>query len=452
MRLMKRGQSFLWIVLLLLPSLVLGRTLTENEPSPDMAGSGIVDGHDVMLFSTHWHDSVEVNSEKGDLDGDGQTNAVDLLRMVWDYGEEITVITEETTLLDDASNAEILAASTEGIVMLFDDDPPADIEVGDIVITSQGGGYLLRVVDVSIAEKMLTLRTEPASLTDVVDSGRVEGRLTAVRPRTKMIEPGSSEGADRKTSPPVLHLDLAGLNLYSGEDLTVVVEAGSVDLAAEVLFGLEIENQNLSTYRTVIDGTLSTHLDFRLTATDEVSVVNEKILGIWTQPIELSIGDVPLAGVLAMGFFATLEVTASTPTILVGGARSHQVFEAGADYDRGTWYETGDENGWRALDSLAWSLEGILDARLSIEPRVQIEFYNTPVSRIDTDASHRFLGWNTLDVNPQGCGATFTAGLGARLGFDLSVLDPSISPYLSEFNLANDLLLNETCYNETSFD
>ena len=92
-----------------------------------------------------------------------------------DNGE--IVISDEVYIADDDADVAFVEADSTSVVLSYVGNPP-DLEVDDILVGGDGGGYLRRVVSVTVDRGTLIVETSEATLSEVIEEGVLEAQGT----------------------------------------------------------------------------------------------------------------------------------------------------------------------------------------------------------------------------------------------------------------------------------
>lgn len=298
-------------------------------------------------------------------------------------------------------------SSVDGTVYTFTFSggaPPVDIQPGSVIAGDQDGGFLRRVVAVSIIGSTVQVETSDVALEEVVELGGVNGiiHLDPEQAIFRSFVPGivsSPAGVD--LSGTLIYegtvTDEAGNKLY----LKLEIPSGRVEFAPDLDFGLAIASFRVSSFHAIARGRLDFSADYRLTLGAQAErAVFQKALWTQTYPPQVvgAIGPVPVVVVPTLTFYFLIEASANGSVAhQVGGDLSYGV-EAGARYDGQSWQ--GIWNTATRATAHPWSGEIRLNAtaKASFKPELSLKIYGVAGPAVNAAGGIRFdAGVRTAD-------------------------------------------------------
>jgi hypothetical protein len=317
------------------------------------------------------------------------------------------------------------------------------IDSGAVITGAANGGYLRIVRSVSQGGGQLILQTDPAALSDAVESGELH-YAGSTQPSSDMRPvPGTVRwGAITRSAL------LAGVTIADGRinfnDALLLGSGGS---------GLSIRDGSLTfTPSTTLDASFSpfvgvTHLEVAVGGS--ISLNADLVLGVngalsllpdsvaiaqTSQPFVGAIGGWPVYGrlVTTVSLLPTLDVAgqASVETTLNASAG----VKVGARYDNGAWQSETGPSGSITVQPLVVTIGATVVARLGVKIESQILLYETfgpylwAEPYLEADAA--------IDLAHNSWATSCTAAINAGVGVSVKIFGRS----LADFNRSDDFL------------
>ncbi|MCA8959677.1 MAG: VCBS repeat-containing protein [Planctomycetes bacterium] len=292
------------------------------------------------------------------------------------------------------------------------------IEIGTIVTSAEGAGYLRRVDSLSIAGDRITTRTSPAALVDALVQGELHSSCS--------ITAGSTPAAPIDVVGEALVVDLAGLAF--GDAATVTIPEGSLSFDADLELDLRIEGRAIT--EGVVRLRSDVALDLRLDVeSPEFVVLHERfpIGPVFEKRCVQMIGAVPLVAMTRLQLVAEVTADLAESTTITTGATLADSVTVGV--------MVSSSQGWSAVgsDPDAWSpkatsvdLAHTGTLRLSVRPEFEIRFDDRPGVSLDWSSEVRLdTEQRPLDLSWELVGA-----LSGRVNAWGDGLDPSLGAFL----------------------
>ena len=288
-----------------------------------------------------------------------------------------TIISDQTKVLPESVNI-----STTGVnqLELAGEGVPA-LYPGNIVVSSADGGVLARVRAVETQGGVVALETEPASLTDFIQQGRVEltGQLDMAQ--AKLRVPPSKFRAERIAieNGALVISDLA----LEIEDKATVTVGGHFSFSPNFEFRLDVEDWAVQYFLCAASGAVELGLDAEVEVTALTEALLQKEVTLveltWPEPAGvLVIGGVPVVYEFYLEVKLGAGVSAGELGTVGAGLDLSAALRLGADYDRTRtgikWAPIAEVSFDADADAPEISLHPIV-AEAYLEPEFGIKFY-----------------------------------------------------------------------------
>jgi len=171
-------------------------------------------------------------------------------------------------------------------------EPP--FAVGDIIVGSDGGGFLRRVTDINTDDDVVTTATAAASLAEAVDNGSLSGEVTFLPADFKRAKVPLVKADD-------IVINLNNITIYSKDGLTLSISHGSLSYAPHVVLNANFEDHKMTGFTALTEGDLILDLNLRLTASGGQNFSWETdIFQPVVKPFIFYIGPVPVVGTASL--------------------------------------------------------------------------------------------------------------------------------------------------------
>jgi hypothetical protein len=394
----------------------------------------------------------------------GHTVSADITVHDWNIADNV--------LLIDSSRVNLVSDSAERAAgrLRFQviQDPPPVVSPGTIVVGAQNGGFLRRVVSASAGASSLTLETEPAALSDVIEKGGFATRIDLLfGPATPAgALPAHADdiawGEGRFTylapgfTPNGAGFDVSGANICQllaaatlggstcpSQVSKFLIKTGRLDFSPTLDTSAEWNGFALEEFRLVAEGALDLDVALEFEITNSLASFTPDVTFFkFTRPFYWQIGVVPVLGYAELVGKGVLSLKATAKGAMLAGIQAGGMVEIGAEWDAASgWNGIADYQGNFIPQSPSVE-DGTLKAQIQIEakvamkPRLQFIFYGVigPFAEVEP------FGKATLNFGTQSCGLSAALGINAAVGFTIPFLDSKVADFSTSWNDPNPLV------------
>jgi hypothetical protein len=229
----------------------------------------------------------------------------------------------------------------------------ANVQAGQVLVSGYEDGFIRRVTGVTDDGANLTIATEDAKLTDVVEEGETSATidLSTLLPASQTPPGIHVQGVHQAT----FDVDLSGKSIAS-HGVTVRITQGSLHFVPQFDVGITVKD-GVSAH-AIASGTISADLHVEASASKMVASRFTKRLWI-SKAFRVSlppIGGVPISATARLAIDASFDVNASGQVTVSFGAAATASASFGVRYDAGGWREEGDISAsWMPDTPSVWS-------------------------------------------------------------------------------------------------
>ncbi len=168
-----------------------------------------------------------------------------------------TIIADEAKVIDVQPNLSLQTITDNTITYSYTGGTP-DIATGDVLVSGEGEGYLRRVTGVSASANELTVQTEQAVLTDIIEKGEIDTTLTLDFGAMKVAK--MAEGVSIQDE--VIDLSNVSLTGVIGDaDYDFTITNGSISFEPGLNIGVQIDESRIQEFHAIANGTLEFNFD-----------------------------------------------------------------------------------------------------------------------------------------------------------------------------------------------
>jgi hypothetical protein len=394
----------------------------------------------------------------------GHTASADVTVHDWNIADNVLLVdsTRMNLVSDSAERA------TGRLRFQVIQGPPSVISPGTIVVGAQDGGFLRRVVSASAGVSTLTLETEPATLSDVIEKGgfatRIDLLFAPATPASALAANSADVvwGEGRFTylapgfTPNGAGFDVSGANICQllaaatlggatcpSQVSKFLIKTGRLDFSPTLDTNAKWNGFALQEFRLVAEGALDLDvaLEFEITSS-LASFAPDVTFFKFTRPFYWQIGVVPVLGYAELVGKGELSLKATAKGAMLAGMQANGMVEIGAEWGVASgWNGIADYQGNFIPESPAPE-DGTLKAQIQIEakvamkPRLQFIFYGVigPFAEVEP------FGKATLNFGNQSCGLSAALGINAAVGFTIPFLDSKVADFATSWKDPNPLV------------
>ncbi len=333
------------------------------------------------------------------------------------------IVSQDVRVVDDIPTLSLDTSSGSDYSFIYTGNGVPPVEPGDILVGTEGGGYLRRVKTVKSWQtkangaKSVPITTEFCSLNEAV----IKGSLQLDGPIRFTAQDFAKSGAAVSKSD-ATRVELDGALLHNGNGVSASITTGAIDFAPEMDVQVELEDASLAYVKIAGAGVLT--LDF--TARVDARAVNIDTAGRdLIEPVTIAfsgmVGPVPVEGTATISFVGAVSVHAEDDFILDSGFSSSSVVTIGGEYvaDGAPPLRNISD---LSLDAVArgpeWSLNGTAVARVYVQPQLEVAFYSVPAPLLRLKP----YAETSMDLLPPPARAELIAGLDAYLTGKIDIL------------------------------
>ncbi|MFC1575533.1 hypothetical protein ACFL5A_02660 [Gemmatimonadota bacterium] len=344
--------------------------------------------------------------------------------------QAVVVDSAQVTLVSDSTerqNGILRFASTSGSF--------PEIQVGDVVVGIQDGGFLRKVTGIQSSGNQLVLTTSEAALEEIIKEGSFETQvqLSQASPvggwqqdvnwgptEVSFLAPGATAVPGR--------VSLSGFDLCEDliqaacpPGLSLDIPSGNIVFDPNVDLGVEFGYLKIKEFHAIASGTLRLDLDIQVQANSEFTASAERKLAQFRKPFVVSMvaGEVRLK--LFLGFAGSGGATGTITT----GFTASNVTEVGARFEEGGWASVFENDSDFSPQNTVWSAGAGADVRVYLRPELEVVFYTVAGPRIGLEPYLRAQG--VLD-SPS-WQLQVLGGIDATLGFTIEILSHTIQDF-----------------------
>ena len=331
------------------------------------------------------------------------------------------VIKDGLVIVDDFPLLRVTAL-LEGF-MSFWTGADSPLQVGDIVVGSDQGGFLRRLLALGENLHEIFAETEFASLSEAVEDGLMADSVYYTP--QDFIDAGLSVEGNSTL------LDLSGTDIYRGYGVAVTIQNGTLNCAPQIYLGATWDNHRLSTFDMDMNGVVTLNLDVRVAVDNQTPLSFETdLIPPITAPIATSIGPIPVVGAARLRFPVGVVGYFEGDTYIQAGFDVTDAFSVDASWTRGAGWE-------KEIDLFDFAANGHKPT-WSVEIGATATLYIKVVGEVSLYESAEIGAWVkpylTADVSvvpaPQTFGLTLGVDAGAWYGlsiFDFQILGDSFT-------------------------
>lgn len=319
---------------------------------------------------------------------------------------------EDVVVVDQHNEVQVTSVTEDTLSLSVDGGNP--FEVGDILVGSDHGGYLRRVVTVSNSGGNVVAGTEPVSLSEAVELGTLQGEVQWTtrdyqRAGARLVNKGGTA------------IDFSGTEIFHENGLRVSITRGTIDFAPKMRLEAGWKDHRLQNFLSCTGGEMIVDLDIKVETTGPVWLEEEWILWEVSQPFSFAVGPIPVVGTARLAFPLGVRANVNGESYVETGFDSYQNVVFGASYDK--------NKGWTDLTNVGapvftghppvWEINAGLGVELYLKVEGGLNLYQ--VSDLTAAAIPYLAADAWLVPAPQTL--VLSAGLDGEIAYQLGIFD-----------------------------
>ncbi len=346
---------------------------------------------------------------------------------------ETGVLKDGLVIVDDVPELNVAAVEEDAVSFTTSGDSP--IQVGDIIVGSDKGGFLRRVEAVSEGKGGVLTQTSKASLAEAIDVGML---FQDIEFTTQDFIDAGLIGPDGTAT----LIDLSGKDIYRDYGIAISVSRGTLECVPEIYLAATWDNFNLSTFNMQTSGIATLNFDVEVAVDDQTQLRFETdLIPPITHPFATSIGPIPVVGVASLRFPIGVVGRFDGDTGVTAGFDVVDDFDIGARLENGAW-DGQFEMGTPVLTGHepVWVIEVGADIMVYVKVVPAGSLYDAAT------LSGYVMPYLNADINVYPSPMTFvlTGGLNAGVSFDLSIFDFRVFGYSYDWTGPSAVLYSYT--------
>lgn len=323
---------------------------------------------------------------------------------------------KEVVVIDNFPEFSLDQLWSDCVSFFYDGDASTPFEVGDIIVGTDGGGFLRRLTAIDESDGLLTTETEFVSLAEAIASGTLDASVAFTQ--DDFVKSGVPLAKSSEMT-----IDLSGITLYSKDGVTVSISSGSLTITPTLTLKAVFSDNALTSLKALTEGDVTLDLNLRVQATgqldNEISWETDVIPPI-TKPFIFYIGPVPVVGT------ASLRIPFGIAGRLTGTAAVESGFDTTTHVKIGAQLEDGD---WTNLSSFGDPTFNAHPIVVSFSSSAGVDVYAKICAGLNlygcSDLTGYVQPYIAADANfiPSPFTFVLSAGINGGIGYELGILD-----------------------------
>jgi hypothetical protein len=321
---------------------------------------------------------------------------------------------EDVVVVDDHSEVQVTSITEDTLTLDVNSGGSQPFEVGDILVGSDEGGYLRRVLSVSNSGGQVQADTEQVALSEAVELGVLDGE---VQWTTQDYQRAGARLANKGGTA----IDFGGTEIFHENGLKVTITNGIIDFAPKMKLEAGWKDHRLENLTSYTGGDLRIEFDIRVETTGPVVFSDEWILWEVSQPFTFAIGPIPVVGTARLAFPLGIIANVNGASFIETGFDTSQRCVFGASYQRGSGWTDLTEVGEVATNGHepVWQINAGLGVEVYMKVEGGLNLYQ--VSDLTAAAIPYLAADAWLVPAPQTL--VLAAGLDGEIGYELGIFD-----------------------------
>jgi len=310
-----------------------------------------------------------------------------------------------------------------------------DIDIGSIIVSSDGAGYLRKVTGITIAGDTISLETEQGTMEDVFDDFYLENTIVITLDQNKKSMAGARRiPMERITLPPGVKFRSSGIGLdfsntviYSDNNITVGIEEGIINFepSIDVVFDFGWLT-GLKHMEFVASGMVESDFDFYIQCTQAVNYAKSIPIG---PPFTVLVPIGPIPVTVTLKFYLGFNANMEAEIYATAGYDSNYEVAFGAEYNKNAspqWQAIWERDADFIPHNPTFSIHGELSAKTYVKPELSLTIAGVAGTTLYVDPYLRAFG--EFDYPSPTWSWELAAGIGGYLNFKVGIFG---------FNIAN---------------
>ena len=312
-------------------------------------------------------------------------------------GENFADLRANVLVMDQAMLNGATVEENRLLVPEANDSRLATLDVGHVVVSDVGEGYLRRVTDITRDnDGLLVMNTELAPLSAAAENAH----MSHTYGDGQYFDPDRAEIIDFG-----FDVNFDGTPLYSQDGLDVVLSQGNISFRPTVDFEFDLSWGRLETLHLIADGDIDANLVVTARAEQGFTGSRDFTYTLYESPPKIIvhfIGVLPVVEVITATVDAHFEVTANVNGTAEVGLSANANVMAGVRWQDGRLEPLADAG--LELDPVGPTLHvgGELTARATIEPRLTVKFYGAAGASVGVQAYGGLDAAASVDASLEG--------------------------------------------------
>lgn len=321
---------------------------------------------------------------------------------------------KDVVVVDEIDEIAVSDIENETITFRYAGDPSTPLEVGDIVVGTEGGGYLRRLMAVSESGTTVTAETEQVSLADAIEIGTLDADVT-------FTSKDFSDAGMKLAREATCTIDLSGTTLFNQDGVSLVITSGTITFAPHLQLDAVWKGHKLDSMTVLTTGTMAVDMNVRLQATKAASLSYEiDVLPPVTKPFVFYIGPVPVVGTASLKFpFGIVGRIDGTAAIETGFDSTSSVVLGGELY-QGQWTDKSSLSDFAPNGHpVTWSLASAAGVDIFVKPEATLNLYGV------SDLTGAVIPYIAADMKilPAPQQFVLAAGIDGVISYQLGIFD-----------------------------
>ncbi len=314
-------------------------------------------------------------------------------------------------ILDDLPDINLKAIFDDMMSFFTGADSP--FQVGDLVVGSDAGGFLRRILALGESGDNIFAETELASLAEAIEQGLL----------LKDVDITTQDFIDAGLIPAggtVTLVDLSGTSIYQDYGVNIYIATGTLECTPDVAISADFEDNELETFALTVSGNLDFDFDVAAAVDEGYPLSFETdIIPPVNVPFATSIGPVPVTGTVGLRFPIGVVGTFEGDTSVTAGFDVNSDFSISALFD-GDFSQSVDVGTpvWTGHEPV-WSIEIGADVDVYVKVVAEVTLYESLSGSI---YAQPYLNAD-FDIYPAPAVVTLTGGLNGGAAVELSIFD-----------------------------